>query len=139
MGVGVEWLGELAGEGRQASGQPARRLSVVCAPWVFAVHGGLGLSRCASPLLPHHHCLPSNPPTLHALPAVQPAGDRAWETVFSAWAPVIRGEPVTSAALYSVVMQIPLEGEYLLRHSGGGRWGRGGQGRVAGGIKRAER
>lgn len=50
----------------------------------------------------------------HALPSppyLQPAGDRAWETVFGAFAPVLQGEPLVDATLHSVVLQIPLEGE----------------------------
>ncbi|PRW58962.1 Pyruvate phosphate dikinase,PEP pyruvate-binding [Chlorella sorokiniana] len=47
----------------------------------------------------------------HTSPGVStPAGDRAWDTVLGAFAPVMRGEAVTDAAVYSVVLQIPLEG-----------------------------
>ncbi len=53
---------------------------------------------------------PALPPPLSHHPSPQPAGDRAWETVFGAFAPVLQGEPLEDAALHSVVLQIPLEG-----------------------------
>lgn len=61
--------------------------------------------------MPLPRTLPPLPPTLVL---VQPAGDRAWDTVLGAYAPVMRGEAVTDAAVYSVVLQIPLEGEHIL-------------------------
>ncbi|PSC76234.1 Pyruvate phosphate dikinase,PEP pyruvate-binding [Micractinium conductrix] len=52
----------------------------------------------------------------HSSPSVStPAGDRAWETVFGAFAPVIQGETAPDAAVYSVVLQVPLEGFLELR------------------------
>ncbi|KAL4425473.1 hypothetical protein ABPG75_009489 [Micractinium tetrahymenae] len=52
----------------------------------------------------------------HSSPGVStPAGDRAWETVFGAFAPVVQGEPLVDATVYSVVLQIPLEGMLELR------------------------
>lgn len=52
----------------------------------------------------------------HSSPGVStPAGDRAWETVFGAFAPVLQGEPLVDATLHSVVLQIPLEGMLELR------------------------
>lgn len=55
------------------------------------------------PLTPRSHPASRSP--------LQPAGDRAWETVFGAFAPVLQGEPLVDATLHSVVLQIPLEGE----------------------------
>lgn len=47
----------------------------------------------------------------HSSPGVStPAGERAWETVFGAYTPVLHEEQVLDAAVYSVVLQIPLEG-----------------------------
>lgn len=52
----------------------------------------------------------------HTSPGVStPAGSLAWETLFGAYAPVMQGEAVVDAAVYSVVLQIPLEGALELR------------------------
>lgn len=64
--------------------------------------------------MPLPRTLPPLPPTPASHPPLQPAGDRAWDTVLGAYAPVMRGEAVTDAAVYSVVLQIPLEGEHIL-------------------------
>ena len=52
----------------------------------------------------------AHPSTSPARLLLQPAGDRAWQTVLGAFAPVVSGDAVPDAALYSVVLQIPLEG-----------------------------
>jgi hypothetical protein len=41
----------------------------------------------------------------------QPCGATAWETGMAAHAPVLEGEPATSAVVHSVLIQVPMQGE----------------------------
>lgn len=51
----------------------------------------------------------------HTSPSVsQPCGARAWETALAAHAPVLSGNPASSAPVFSVVVQVPLEGALMV-------------------------
>lgn len=71
----------------------------------------------------------SIPQGWHTSPGVsQPYGLTAWQTNFGPYAPVIGGEAASSATVFSVVVQIPIEGfleeqggvKFVLKRSDGG-------------------
>jgi hypothetical protein len=72
----------------------------------------------------------SIPQGWHTSPGVsQPCGLTAWQTNFGPYAPVIEGQAASSATVFSVVVQIPLEGfleergglKFVLKRSDGGQ------------------